>query len=121
MLGPREQQERLQEDLTATGLVGAARSLLWVIILIAAIAAIAHLLWGSAAASSTPSSRDTVNITLRGGLTETVPVKTRIIRIARESGHEAAAERTKQVKLPNGRWIDCHRNCAGSYMRAVQN
>lgn len=120
MYGPLERNKQLYQDTAAGGLKGAIRSLLCVLILIAAIATIAHLLWAADAAGQASRSNTTISLPVSSGLTQTIPVKTRIVRLSDTSGQEAGAARTKQIQLPDGRWIDCRRNCAGSYKREVR-
>lgn len=120
MYGPLERNKQLYRDTAAVGLKGAVRSLLCVLILIAAIAVIAHLLLGADTTAKTSRSNTTISVSLRSGPAQTIPVKTRIVRLSNTYGRQAGATRTKQVQLPDGRWIDCQRNCAGSYKREVR-
>ena len=120
MYGPLERNKRLYEDTAAGGLKGAIRSLLCVLILIVAIAVIAHLLWGADAIGKTSQSSATISLTKAGGATQSVTVKTRIVRLPDAAALRAGAARTKQIQLPDGRWIDCRRNCADSYRSEVR-
>ena len=122
----REHSSQPHYGMTRSGMTVSLSGLFGSACLILGVGGIAYLLWDYDVVPKQIAKTGNIAVVLPGGEAKVAKVKTRAVYVPRNMhrpfssqnrlGGGSSRNTVDQIQLPNGRWIDCRRNCAATYI-----